>query len=57
MALFRFALMTCILSEKQGIAHGAWNKAAKRFDLKRGGIHVFNALRFALSALRCLSRC
>jgi hypothetical protein len=32
MALFRFALMSCILSEKQGIAHGAWNKAAKRFD-------------------------
>jgi len=23
MALYRFALMSCILSEKQGIAHGA----------------------------------
>jgi len=32
MALFRFALINCILGAKQGIAHGAWNKAAKRFD-------------------------
>jgi hypothetical protein len=32
MAIYRFALMSCILSDQQGIAHGEWNKAAKRFD-------------------------